>query len=53
MLHDEGHATDECRTLKEQAERMKEMYKNTFPAERSRKKRERQEQDKKEKERNS
>jgi hypothetical protein len=35
--------------MKEQADRMKEMYKNTSPAERSRKKRERQEQDKKEK----
>ena len=50
LLHgpDSSHTTDECRTMREQAYRMKEAYKNISPAERSRQKREREQQKKKE-----
>jgi hypothetical protein len=50
LLHgpDSSHTTDECRTMREQAHRMKEAYKNISPAERSRQKCEREQQKKKE-----
>jgi delta 1-pyrroline-5-carboxylate dehydrogenase len=50
LIHgeDSSHTTDECRTMREQAYRMKEAWKNTSQAERSRQKREREQQKQKE-----
>jgi hypothetical protein len=46
LIHgsDSSHTTDECQTMREQAYRMKEAWKNTSQAERSRQKREREQQ---------
>jgi hypothetical protein len=50
LLHgpDSSHTTNECQTMREQAYRMKEAYKNISPAERSRQKCKREQQKKKE-----
>jgi delta 1-pyrroline-5-carboxylate dehydrogenase len=46
LIHgeDSSHMTYECQTMREQAYRMKEAWKNTSQAERSRQKREREQQ---------